>query len=61
MPVFRLEYTTARTDHAISEYIEWVTDGSWDADRTRNCFHQRYPDAGGSSCTELDPCPYSVC
>ncbi len=44
MPVFRIVYTTARTNHAITETLEWVTDGSWSADRTRREFTERHPD-----------------
>lgn len=45
MPAFRILYTTANTDHAITTTLEWVTDGSWDADRTRREFQERHPDA----------------
>lgn len=56
MPVFRLLYTTPRTDHGITETLEWVTETGWDADRTRQCFHERYPDAALVQCREVSPC-----
>ncbi len=56
MPIFRIEYTTPRTDHGIHETIEWVTEANWSADRTRECFQARHPDAAILRITEVQPC-----
>jgi hypothetical protein len=45
MPIFQIKYTTPRTNHGITEELEWVTDSDWTAERTRDCFHARHPDA----------------
>jgi hypothetical protein len=58
MPAFRLLYTTPRTNHEHTEAIEWITDGSWDADKTRQAFHRCFPDAALIQCREIDPCPF---
>lgn len=56
MPVFHITYTTPRTDHGITESIEWVTDSGWDANRTRQCFQSRHPDAAILHLNEVKPC-----
>lgn len=53
MPVFHIQYTTPRTDHAVTEDIEWVTEAHWDQQRTRQCFQARYPDAAVLHITEV--------
>lgn len=56
MPIFHITYTTPRTDHGITEDIEWVTDGDWTADRTQQVFQARYPDASVIRIAEIQPC-----
>ena len=56
MPVFCITYTTPRTNHGITEELEWVTDSDWDAERTRRCFEARYPDAAITAFFQLSPC-----
>jgi len=53
MPCFQIRYTSPRTDHAITESLEWVTDGGWDADRTMQAFRERYPDAANVQLREV--------
>lgn len=57
MPIFRIQYTTPRTDHGITETIEWVTEANWDLQRTRECFQARHPDAAILSLQEVQLCP----
>lgn len=57
MPIFHIQYTTPRTDHGITEDIEWVTETGWTADRTREVFQARFPDAAIIHLTEVNPCP----
>ena len=45
MPIFRIRYTTPRTNHAIADEIDLVTESDWDAERTHQWFQQRHPDA----------------
>lgn len=56
MPIFRILYTNDRTGHAITETIEWVTDGSWDQDRTRQEFQQRHPGTAIVQLREIECC-----
>lgn len=56
MPVFHIAYTTTRTDHAVSDSVEWVTESSWDAQRTRQCFEARHPDASVLHIEEVETC-----
>lgn len=53
MPVFSITYTTPRTNHGITEEVEWVTNSDWDDRRTRDCFQARYPDAAVICLKEL--------
>jgi hypothetical protein len=59
MPIFRIKYTTARTNHGITEELEWVTDSDWDSERTRACFQARHPDAAITAFQQLTLCPHS--
>lgn len=45
MPVFRIHYTTPLKGNDICEELEWVTDSDWTAERTIECFLQRFPNA----------------
>ena len=56
MPAFRILYTTARTDHAITEAIEWVTPGNYDRERARRAFEREFPGAAVIQCRELESC-----
>lgn len=58
MPVFYIQYTTPRTNHGITEETEWVTDSDWDADRTRQCFQARFPDASILRFQQITLCPH---
>lgn len=56
MPVFRITYTTPRTDHGITEELEWVTDSDWDEAKTRQCFQARHTDAAILRFQQVNPC-----
>ena len=55
MPLFTLSYTTAQSNYEKVESLEWVTDGDWDANRTKEAFYRRYPDAVLLYCKETAP------
>ena len=45
MPVFRIRYTTPRTNNAIADEIDLVTEPDWDSARALDWFQVRHPNA----------------
>jgi hypothetical protein len=43
MPVFRIRYTSPRTNHAIADELELVTEPDWDSERTHHWFKENHP------------------
>jgi hypothetical protein len=58
MPIFRITYTTPRTDNGITEDLEWIAPSEWNAQQTEDCFKRRYPDASVIRFQEICTHPY---
>jgi hypothetical protein len=43
MPIFHIVYTDERTNHLFQTDTDWITEGHWDAERTEQCFKERFP------------------
>lgn len=53
-PVFLVTYTTPRTGNDITHETEWICDASYDRDRARQAFEQRFPSVAIVRFTEVD-------
>jgi hypothetical protein len=54
MTVFLITYTSTHQQHAIHHETEWVCDPTYDRDRARKTFQDRFPTAAVVHCKPVN-------
>ena len=54
MPVFLVTYQSTRQSRDVTHETEWICDASYDRDRARQAFEQRFPSAAVVRVEEVD-------